>query len=384
MKKNVVENGTKVVCQNCGAEIVIPNRSKFVVGSSIAKDSNLGTIELPTVPNTGRQICNNGCVVNQGYSVAQQGGDMVQSLIDRLRQDGNGALAMYIAELSKEIEADGHLEVQKIVRRWIPSQCLSMLNHPLGFHKLLSLIPYKYSWNVLIADLKRQITLAKEDKEEFQMRNLWYNKDIAVEMAKDYLQKLQAHLNRLPVKHYKSRPYKRLNYWENVYGVFVNEIDDLLSYIDSKIDAIKFANSPQAVHEAVEFFYGHIIKLIAWKPLSSEKSSAFVNAYKAAGAYYTMKDLILFEDCVLPELINDKFVYDKYECTQRSLLALDKFADKYRNGELSVSYDGYLLLGALKQMLKANNFDYEATAGKWLEDSRKRRQQRKTAVRRNR
>ena len=46
-KKNN-KNVTKVICQNCGAEVIIPQHESTVVGTIIGQDSGLGTVVMPT------------------------------------------------------------------------------------------------------------------------------------------------------------------------------------------------------------------------------------------------------------------------------------------------------------------------------------------------
>lgn len=52
-KKNNNKDVTKVICQNCGAEVIIPQHESTVIGTAIGQDSGLGTVVLPTKGGCG-------------------------------------------------------------------------------------------------------------------------------------------------------------------------------------------------------------------------------------------------------------------------------------------------------------------------------------------
>ena len=48
-KKKNNKDVTKVICQNCGAEVIIPQHESTVIGTAIGQDSGLGTVVLDVV-----------------------------------------------------------------------------------------------------------------------------------------------------------------------------------------------------------------------------------------------------------------------------------------------------------------------------------------------
>ncbi len=354
-------NVTKVICQNCGAEIVIPNHEHSVAGVAIGKDSGLGTVVLPTVDGT----C--GCNGNPVEQLASLTG-------------GNAEMLRTIADLIGKIEESGYLDVDGIVRRWIPSQCLEMFYAKGGFHKVLQDRGYDYSWKVLMDELRKQVKLyMKKDTEGYAERNRWYNRQVAAEMAKDYISNLHAFVGTLKVRSHKGRMYKKLQcaFMNDGKGVHVDEFAVLYKKLDDACNRIKSAKTPATLDDAVSCF-NNLRMAIKFTPRNWQMSGAFINAYKAAGSYYTIKDLIMFEGCLMqidkngttdiPSFCairhgNTRHFVEKEE----SLAALEnKAAEIVKAGSAT---DGYMMLGLLRDFLQYNKFDLKVTKAKWAEQS---------------
>lgn len=360
---NAMNNGnvTKVICQNCGAEIIIPNHEHSVAGVAIGKDSGLGTVVLPTV---GGACGCNGSPVEQLASLA----------------GGNAETLRAITNLISKIEESGYLDVDGIVRRWIPSQCLEMFYAKGGFHKALQERGYDYSWKVLMDELKKQAKLyTKKDIESYTERNRWYNRQVASEMATDYISSLKAHVSVLRIRSHNGRMYKKIEcaFMNNGKGVHVDELPMLWKKLDDVRDKIQNSKTPVTLYDAVARF-NNIRIAIQYTPRYNQMSGAFTNAYKAAGAYYTIKDLIMFEGCLMQIDKNGTTDEPNYWSAKRgntrhfvekeeSLAALEnKAAEIVKVGS---AIDGYMMLGLLRDFLQYNNFNLEATKTKWAEQS---------------
>ena len=83
------------------------------------------------------------------------------------------------------------------------------------------------------------------------------------------------------------------------------------------------------------------------------QSKAWVDAYKGAGAFFTMQNLIRFHGCTLID-DNGKRL-DKY----RSLAFLSLKAETYSYG------NGWRLLALLKNMLDDNGIDIKKKMAEW-------------------
>ena len=239
---------------------------------------------------------------------------------------------MNIQKIIKTIENSGYLNVNGIVRRWIPSQCLNMIFSEEGFRQQLKNRKYNYSWKVLIDELKKQRKLyLKQDFSELSDRQRWYNAELAYKMAEHYIQSLKDRI---------------LLYEDSKETMpFQTRVNILTEYSNN----IQEANNCERLYKAVmEFNHKRPKLLFGGKPL--QMCSEFINAYKAAGAYYTIKDLIMFENCYFPNAT-----------TEESLNILEDKVKTYA----PICENGYKLLGLLKEFLKFNKFDYETTLQKW-------------------
>lgn len=86
---------------------------------------------------------------------------------------------------------------------------------------------------------------------------------------------------------------------------------------------------------------------------ATPQSKAWIDAYKGAGAFYTMQNLIRFHNCTA---IDDRGRrLDKYQ----SLAFLSAKAEEYKNG------NGWRLLAALKKMLDDNGIDIKKKMAQW-------------------
>ena len=103
------------------------------------------------------------------------------------------------------------------------------------------------------------------------------------------------------------------------------------------------------LYNAVRQFNDRRIRL----PWGTPQSKAWMDAYKGAGAFFTMQNLIRFHSCTA---VNDRGRrLDKYQ----SLAFLSAKAEEYKNGE------GWRLLAVLKKMLADNNINIKKKMAAW-------------------
>lgn len=302
-----------------------------------------------------QEMANNvKAVIDENAAILQKLAEMVGQNTDKLRK---------LLELVDKVDDDGYLEVDGIVRRWVPSQCLKMLYSPKGFHKELTerWNAYDYGWKVLLNDLEAQLKLHdSRDRDGENDRCRWYNKSVARGMAEDYISQLRDYVSHLPRLNCKGREYVKVRTWLNAgKGVFVDELDTWYGEFEALANAIKRAGYIRELHKAV-YAFNQKRKQTHLPSKALRLSGEFVNAYKAAGGYYTAKDLIMFEGC-LAKGCNDR---------NESIVALEEAA---ACAEDMVGTHGFKMLGFLRELLKCNGFDYDAINRKWAEQSKKRR-----------
>ncbi|MGN0043771.1 hypothetical protein [Alistipes indistinctus] len=88
-------------------------------------------------------------------------------------------------------------------------------------------------------------------------------------------------------------------------------------------------------------------------PHETSQCKAWIDAYKGAGAFYTMQNLIRFHGCTL---IDDR---GKHLNKERSLFFLSLQADRNKNG------GGWRMLAMFKKMLDDNGIDIQKKMKEW-------------------
>lgn len=359
---------TKVVCPKCGASIAIPEHESFTVGVAIGKDSGLGTVMLPLESENNSNSKSKaemkaakkiqamkaaGINVSNLFAVANAEGVEVIARLENGKLnilDDNDPVFVAIIK-------GGAVPNRRLFRRWVVAQVFHMMTQkkwgsdkPMGFLNALQAKGFRYSWEMLIEEIRVQAKLEVLDQENFIQRNRWFNKDVAVNMAIDYLKQLNEHVEQRKrrCKRCKGNPYITLNGND----IFV---DDLRKKVFNPLERcarqIKGAKNMTDLYRAVVGFY-QIVKEM-YSPYSLVMSPAFKDAYKGAGGYFTMRNLIMFHGCKMLSSKGNPLVESS------SLRELDKLAEVYKNGE------GWRMFGAMKELIANNGIDIEAKMNEW-------------------
>ena len=246
------------------------------------------------------------------------------------------------------IEEGGHVPERRLFRRWVMAQMFRILrkmsDYHLNFTKCLQANGYEYSWKMLVEEIRVQERLYKAgDIENFNERHRFFNETVVLDMMDDYLSDLQKYVDDLKVKHCKGVPYKTIKGKH----IFVDDILAKVFYpLNSVRDRVKFDISD------ISDLYYYLKKFndarvhMKWE---TKMSKSFVDAYKAAGAFYTMKNLIMFHGCKFRE--KGRFV-----SKARSLQILTKN---------SKDYNDWRLLGIMKDFIEDNGISIEGKIAEW-------------------
>jgi hypothetical protein len=182
-------------------------------------------------------------------------------------------------------------------------------------------------------------------------------------MIEDYIIQLNKLVSTLKVKRHRGRAYVQLkqgkkvpfNGKESRVGyIYVDELDKLYDTYKSIRDAIMVTDDIRTFASLVLDFYTRMAPLYFapshHKPntpyFEAKQCAAWVDAYKGYGAYFSMQNLIRFHGCIFEGKTKDE-----------SICYLD---DCVGNGA-----KGYWMLGALRNMLKTNNFDIANKREEW-------------------
>ena len=359
---------TKVVCPKCGAEMAIPKHELLTVGVSIGKDSGLGTVELQLASENNSNNKNKVKMnVSKKIQAMKAAGIDVTNLFAVVNAEGVESIAriengntVFLSDDDPIVIAifkNGTVPNRRLFRRWIMAQVFHMLTQKhwstgktMGFLTVLQAKGFRYSWEMLIEEIRVQAKLEMLDQENFIQRNRWFNKTVASDMATDYLKQLNKHIEKrkLKCKYCKRVPYITLNGTH----IFVEDLRKKVLYpLEKQARMIKNAENMVDLYRALVGFYRDIKEF--YSPFELPMSAAFKDAYKGAGGYFTMRNLIMFHGCKMLSSKGNPLVESS------SLRELDKLAEAYKNG------GGWRMFGAMKELMTNNGIDIEAKMAEW-------------------
>lgn len=341
---------TKVVCPKCGTEFEIPEHEYASAGVVIGKDSGLGTVvlkaagEAPLTKAQKRMEALKAAGVDTSSLFAMQTGDIA-------RLD-NGVLSVVPEDdpIYSAIINGGTIPDRHLFRRWVMAQMLHLL---IGdFTKNLRRKGYEYQWHMIEDELKVQSKLFYNDKENFFERNKWFNQSVVTSLCEEYLRQLKKRLDYLTEN--KTHSCKGVAYIKfGGKNVFVTDVyNKIIAPVDRAITKVKYATDPVKLYVAYTKFKGAYVRMSHLK-----MDTAFIDAYKGVGAYYTMKNLVLFHGCNFVDKDGKKLSQSE------SMTYLRKKADQY-----AADSEGWRLFGVMKKLLQDNNVDIQKKIDSWRKD----------------
>ncbi len=271
-----------------------------------------------------------------------------------------------IDAVGKKIVEGGYVSNWKLFRRWVMSQMFHMLRQmetdKLTFNEVLQRKGYEYQWRMLENELYAQVKMSEHgDFDNVGSRNRWFNGDVASDMATDYISKLRKYVDdnliynvkkdkdgndKKTYKHTcKVTPYVRLQNKD----IFVSDLEKKV-YTPLREIANEMAAVPtyKQLYDAVHKFNKNR-KHLEW---NTKQADAFINAYKGSGAYYTMRNLIMFHGA--------RFLKGGRKMSEAaSLKELESKAKSYDE-------QGWRMLGVLKQLIKESGIDIQGKINEWF------------------
>ena len=258
----------------------------------------------------------------------------------------NAMMAFKEDAIRNQIITDGYVKNTKLFRRFVMAQMFYMLNYVSydgkykGYNDYLKTrYDYKYTLNMMLDEVKVLSKLEVRDEESFLERSQFFSQNVVVAVLNDYLEKLKGYVEALPNKNCKGVPYKRVK-GENI---FVADLDKkLYRPIRDGIYYVAKANNYTQMYNALARFMKYdFIKL----PYYTSKSKVWVDTYKGEGAYYTLKNLIMFHGCGIKT--------DKYnvEFGASAMLILKSKLQEYKG-------EGYRMFALMKKVISDNGFDF--------------------------
>ena len=336
---------TTVRCPKCGASFLLPEHEHVQCGTVIAKDSNMGTVYLqvedeePCMPKRGPdgkflpknlEMCDNDELM---FEHSCRSG-----LADKIREEG------------------AYVKNHRLFRRWIMGQMFHILRDESsykGYTSRLRSYGVRYMWKVIRNEIHDMYVIRRNgDLAEYERRHMWFNEKIVREIGSSFADQLEKIGGRKPRHKCKGRPYLRLPGFGDVFcdefdAKVVGKIRDLVNDIGS-ID-------PDCVEKLCDF----CIRFKEGRYANLKMPVAFVNAYKANGAYFTLRNMLMFHGCILPAKVTDEYGKGiKLRGVQRQLAILDNVASSFKD-------EGWQLMGLLRDTIEANGVDVAKKIESW-------------------
>lgn len=248
------------------------------------------------------------------------------------------------------INKGGHVPDRRLFRRWVMAQMFRMLRqmdeYKMTFTDLVRHHGYEYMWKMVVEEFRVQARLFKaEDTENLNERKRFFNAEVVLVMMDEYAKEFDKYVSSLKVKHCKGKEYKTIHGTH----VFVDDIPAKLTYKTNSLrDRLRnemYNIEPDELYLLVSKF-NKARTTMKW---NTEIPKAFIDAYKGAGAFYTMKNLILFHKCQFRE--RGKFIGK-----ERSMKLLEKY---------SITLKGWELLGVMKELINENGISIEKKIAEW-------------------
>lgn len=361
-------NKTKIVCPQCGAEFAIPTTTHVALGVVLGADSNLGVIHPEVVgqcrPSQREDLNNNNNPSNSRNMKAEakiealrKAGVNVENLFSMKGANGSETVARLVNgnltivpdddPIFAAILNSGTVPNPQLFRRWVMAQVFHMLATG-NFTKALQRKGYSYQWKMLMEELNAQAKMWKRgDTENFSQRNRYFNKKSVGKMAEEYIGRLKEHLDTIPRKLCKRVPYIRLKGQD----IFVDDINKkVLQPFYSAVYRINSAKDPVQLYERTVAFFKLAKK--TWMVYETPMAAQFKDSYKGAGAYFTMRNMILFHGA---KFRNDK---GRFMSQKQSLAYLEEKAEEYK-------LEGWRLFGVMKQLIADSGINIAKKIAEW-------------------
>lgn len=250
--------------------------------------------------------------------------------------------------IANQIIEDGYVRNTKLHRRFVMAQMFHMLNYVSydgrysGYNDCLKrMYGYNYTIDMMIEESRILSKLEARDQESFDERSHFFTQRVIVNVIDDYLNKLMKYIDNLPNHKCKGIPYKKIKGM----NIFNTDLDKKIYMpIRNYIHKIKYARNYAEIYRTLNAFGRNMIKL----PYNTPKSKVWIDAFKGEGAFYTLKNLVMFHGC-------------RIEVTNRYDIGYGTSGIEYLNAALEAyKGEGWRMFALMKKVIADNNFDFYA------------------------
>ena len=266
--------------------------------------------------------------------------------------DENGvAVPMVLKEnnndpILNQIIEDGYVRNTKLHRRFVMAQMFQMLNYvsyngrDKGYNDYLrARYDYRYTLKMMLEEVRVLSKLEVRDRETFEERAHFFDRKTIATVLEDYITELKKYVDKLPVHKCKGVPYKKVK----GVNIFVADFDKKLYFpVKSFATQIRCAKNYNDIYYILSNFMRTMVKL----PYDTRKSPAWIDAYKGEGAFYTLKNLVMFHGCGI------KIASYDVRYGINAVNYLNEKLDEYKG-------EGWRMFALMKKVIADNNFDFK-------------------------
>lgn len=234
-----------------------------------------------------------------------------------------------------KIEDDGYVKNSKLFRRWVMAQTFRMMNYKDGgYTGALNAKPYNYQWTMLENELHAMAKIEKEDREQFEVRKDFFTKAVIIAMLEDYKDKL----------------------FEDCKGYYWREekLRQGIGIANITINAIKNAGTYDRFYHIIKTFNKEVKtgRPYIGLPKNTKKCKEWMEAYKGAGAFYSLQNMIRFH------LGNNIILPDVLACGRPTAVSRKEAEVILEEKRKEYCYEWYKLFGYFKEVIELNHFDF--------------------------
>ena len=216
------------------------------------------------------------------------------------------------------------------------AQTFRMMRENGGYTGALNRKPYKYQWEMLENELHAMSKIEKEDEKQFNVRKDFFTKEVIIEMLRDFQREWES----------KAEQYKYYTNMKNIAVSLAQIAIRLLLKVGSYVD----------YYQIIKKFNNAVKEERVQLPKKTVKSKAWVDAYKGAGAYYSLDNMIKYsldrDNIMIPVRKVDETMIPRRVNRMTALMVLEQKRMEYKG-------EWWKLFGFFKEIVRLNNFDFE-------------------------
>lgn len=257
-----------------------------------------------------------------------------------------------VDKIATQIIEDGYVRNTKLHRRFVMAQMFQMLGYESwdrtesGFDAALRRYGYDYQFKMMLEEIKVLSKLEVRDYDTFKERAIFFTREVVTKTCEDYVEKLKAHIETLKIYNCKGVPYKKVRGM----NIFCEDLDKKIYMpFHVQISKMRTARNYTELYKILSEFNRKMIKI----SYNTPKCRAWIDAYKGEGAYYTLKNLIMFHHCTIEDVYPTIGIYG----VDANMEVLKEKLNEYQG-------EGWRMFAFMKKVIADNNFDFTKAMSK--------------------